>query len=90
MRFNTQLLALDKPNGYQLYNLGNGEPVELAKFINLVELSVGKEANIKVLPPQPGDVERTCANIDKVGLARARRCAPAATSAASEQQLHGC
>jgi hypothetical protein len=55
-----------------------------------VELSVGKEANIKVLPPQPGDVERTCANIDKVGLARARRCAPAATSAASEQQLHGC
>lgn len=57
--------ALDRPLGYQIYNLGNGEPVMLSKFINLVEQNVGKLAKIQIMPEQPGDVPRTCADISK-------------------------
>ena len=57
--------ALDRPLGYQIFNLGNGSPYRLCDFISLVESNVGKPAVIRVLPDQPGDVPRTCANIDK-------------------------
>ncbi|TFJ88105.1 hypothetical protein NSK_000459 [Nannochloropsis salina CCMP1776] len=57
--------ALDRPLGYQIFNLGNGSPYRLSDFIRLVEKNVGKAAVIKVLPDQPGDVPRTCANISK-------------------------
>jgi UDP-glucuronate 4-epimerase len=57
--------ALDRPLGYQIFNLGNGSPYRLCDFIALVEENVGKKALIKVLPDQPGDVPRTCANIAK-------------------------
>src|SRR5690554_5993188 len=57
--------ALDRPLGYQVYNLGNGTPVLLADFIQMVENSVQKEAKIQIMPEQPGDVPRTCADISK-------------------------
>lgn len=57
--------SLDRPLGYQIFNLGNGQPVKLSKFISIVEQSVGKSAVIKELPEQPGDVPRTCADISK-------------------------
>ena len=57
--------SLDTPLGYQIYNLGNGNPVGLRDFISIVERAVGKEAVIKVLPDQPGDVPRTAADISK-------------------------
>ena len=55
--------SLDRPMGYQIFNLGNGSPYKLCDFIGLVEKYVGKKAIIRVLPNQPGDVPRTCANI---------------------------
>lgn len=57
--------CVDRPNGYQTYNLGNGTPVKLKYFIDKVQEYLGKKANIKVLPDQPGDVPRTCADISK-------------------------
>ncbi len=57
--------SLDRPLGYQIFNLGNGSPYRLSDFIGLVEKNVGKKAVIKILPDQPGDVPRTCANISK-------------------------
>merc|ERR1711998_48495 len=57
--------SMDRPLGYQIYNLGNGNPVGLKHFISIVEEATGKKANIKVLPDQPGDVPRTCADISK-------------------------
>jgi UDP-glucuronate 4-epimerase len=57
--------SLDRPLGYQIFNLGNGSPYRLSDFIGLVEKHVGKKAVIRVLPDQPGDVPRTCANISK-------------------------
>jgi len=59
------VLSLDKPQGYQIYNLGCGNPIGLRKFISIVEDKVGKDAVIVQLPDQPGDVPRTCANVSK-------------------------
>mmetsp|Transcript_33 Transcript_33/g.49 ORF Transcript_33/g.49 Transcript_33/m.49 type:complete len:370 (-) Transcript_33:46-1155(-) len=57
--------SLDRPLGYQIYNLGRGKPTHLSHFIKLVEKFVGKKANIRICPEQPGDVPRTCADISK-------------------------
>lgn len=57
--------AIDTPLGCEVVNLGNGKPYLLKDFIALVETCVGKKALIEVLPEQPGDVERTCADISK-------------------------
>merc|ERR1719181_552949 len=38
--------SLDRPHGYQIYNLGNGNPVSLRDFISIVEKSTGKKALI--------------------------------------------
>jgi len=48
---------------YRLYNLGNGDPVELLRFIELIEEQLGRRAVKKLLPLQPGDVPNTSANI---------------------------
>lgn len=57
--------SIDRPLGCEVINLGNGRPYLLKDFIGLVERSVGKRAHIEVLPEQPGDVDRTCADISK-------------------------
>ena len=62
---NGVILSIDKPLGYEVINLGNGRPYLLSDFIHLVEKCVEREAVIEILPEQPGDVERTCADITK-------------------------
>jgi len=57
--------TLDRPSGYQVYNLGNGEPTRLKDFIDIVQRCCERKAIIKILPDQPGDVPRTCADITK-------------------------
>jgi UDP-glucuronate 4-epimerase len=57
--------SIDRPMGYQVFNLGNGRPRLLKDFIALVEDCVGKKAIIEMLPEQPGDVSHTCADISK-------------------------
>ena len=44
---------------YALFNIGNNEPIELARFIKAIETACGQEAEKIMLPMQPGDVERT-------------------------------
>ena len=46
----------------RIYNIGNQEPVELMGFIELIEESVGKKAEMNMLPIQPGDVPDTWAD----------------------------
>ncbi len=60
--------AVERCKGYRIYNLGNSNPVSLSDLIAAIEAALGKKARIKRLPPQPGDVERTYADIS---LARA-------------------
>jgi len=49
---------------YRIYNIGNNEPVELMRYIEIIEECIGKKAEINFLPLQPGDVPATYANID--------------------------
>jgi UDP-glucuronate 4-epimerase len=49
---------------YRVYNIGNNNPVELLDYIEALESSLGKKAEKKLLPIQPGDVPDTYANVD--------------------------
>jgi UDP-glucuronate 4-epimerase len=59
------IAAVDKELEFEIINLGNNKPVDLNKFISLVENLTGKKAIIKNLPMQPGDVDVTYADIRK-------------------------
>jgi UDP-glucuronate 4-epimerase len=49
---------------YRLYNIGNNSPVELMRYIELIEQTLGRKAQKNLLPLQIGDVPDTCADID--------------------------
>jgi UDP-glucuronate 4-epimerase len=49
---------------HRVYNIGNNRPVQLGRFIEVIEDAVGKKAERIMLPMQAGDVRATCANID--------------------------
>lgn len=49
---------------YRIYNIGNHQPVELLHLIELLEGCLGKKAEKKMLPIQPGDVPATYADVD--------------------------
>ncbi len=49
---------------YRVYNIGNNKPVELLKFIEVIEQKLGKKAVKNFMPIQPGDVPETYADID--------------------------
>ncbi len=61
--------AIDTPEPFAVYNLGESRTVPLRRLIDLIGENVGKTPRIKQLPEQPGDVQRTCASIER---ARAR------------------
>ncbi len=48
---------------YKIYNIGNNQPVQLMKFISVLEEKIGKEAEKVYMDMQPGDVLRTCADV---------------------------
>jgi UDP-glucuronate 4-epimerase len=47
---------------YRLYNIGNQEPIELMRYIEVIEECLGKKAERNLLPLQPGDVPDTFAD----------------------------
>ncbi len=55
--------AVERCSGYRIYNLGHSEPISLSDLIAALERALGAEAVIERLPEQPGDVERTFADI---------------------------
>lgn len=48
---------------YRLYNIGNNHPVNLLRFIEVLEGCLGRVAEKKLLPMQPGDVPDTYADV---------------------------
>lgn len=48
----------------RVYNIGNNSPVELLRFIEVLEDKLGKKAVKNLMPIQPGDVPATCADVD--------------------------
>ncbi|HPW03972.1 MAG TPA: NAD-dependent epimerase/dehydratase family protein, partial [Dokdonella sp.] len=60
---------------YRVYNIGNHQPVELSRYIEVIEECLGRKAEKILLPLQPGDVPDTCADVEE--LARDTGYAPA-------------
>jgi UDP-glucuronate 4-epimerase len=51
--------------GYRIWNLGGSAPVPLRRMIETIARTVGREARIKPMAMQPGDVERTWADLTR-------------------------
>jgi UDP-glucuronate 4-epimerase len=51
---------------YEVFNIGSNNPISLKEMIETIEKVLGKKAKIKSLPMQPGDVDRTYADITKL------------------------
>jgi UDP-glucuronate 4-epimerase len=50
---------------YEIVNLGNNRTLSLSEMIAGLEVAIGREAIIRRLPEQPGDVPQTWANVSK-------------------------
>lgn len=59
---------------YRVYNIGNNQPVQLMRYIEVLERCLGKKAVLDLLPMQPGDVPATTADVS--ALAKAVGFAP--------------
>ncbi|MBN1276374.1 MAG: NAD-dependent epimerase [Deltaproteobacteria bacterium] len=59
------IAALKRPAPYEIFNLGNSNPVQLLEFIGILEKELGEKAEKNMLPMQPGDVPETKADISK-------------------------
>ena len=62
---NGVLKAVDHCRGYEIINLGNNQPVDLEKFIAVIENNLGKKAVKEYQELQPGDMVETYADINK-------------------------
>lgn len=51
---------------WRVFNIGNNSPVELMDYISALESSLGKRADIEMLPMQPGDMPDTYADVDNL------------------------
>jgi UDP-glucuronate 4-epimerase len=49
---------------WRVYNIGNSQPVELMRYIEVIEECLGAKAEKNLLPMQPGDVPDTYADVD--------------------------
>ncbi|MCG8403900.1 MAG: GDP-mannose 4,6-dehydratase [Phycisphaerales bacterium] len=59
------LAAIDRCEGFRIYNLGESQPVSLSAMISAIERALGKKATIDRLPCPPGDVDRTYADVSR-------------------------
>ncbi|MFK8030825.1 MAG: NAD-dependent epimerase [Gammaproteobacteria bacterium] len=51
---------------YRVYNIGNNQPVELMKYVSVLEDCLGRKAEINFLPLQAGDVPETYADVSEL------------------------
>ena len=59
------LAAMDRCDGYHIYNLGESQPITVNDLIGEIEKALGKKAAKEYLPLQPGDVDRTYADVTR-------------------------
>lgn len=62
---NGVVAAMDRCTGYEIYNLGESRPISVTDLVAEIEKALGKKAVRKYLPLQPGDVNRTYADVAK-------------------------
>jgi UDP-glucuronate 4-epimerase len=51
---------------YRVYNIGNQQPVHLLRYIEVIERALGRKAELRLLPMQPGDVPDTEADVTEL------------------------
>jgi UDP-glucuronate 4-epimerase len=51
---------------YRIYNIGNNSPVNLMRYIEVLEQCLGRKAIMQMLPMQPGDVQATMADVSNL------------------------
>jgi UDP-glucuronate 4-epimerase len=51
---------------YRVFNIGNNRPIELLDYIHVLEECLGKNAQMELLPMQPGDVPSTMADVSQL------------------------
>ena len=56
----------EESTGHNIYNVGTGTSVSTLDVVHIIEDMVGKTATLETLPPLPGDVPTTCADITKI------------------------
>ena len=61
------LLALEKPNGYQTFNIGNNKPLSLRELLAVFEKVIGVKAKIRERESHNASVEETYADIELAG-----------------------
>jgi UDP-glucuronate 4-epimerase len=59
------IAAMNKCKGFNIYNLGESHPITVNDLISAIEKALGKQAIREYIPLQPGDVNRTYADITK-------------------------
>ncbi|MBN2302208.1 MAG: GDP-mannose 4,6-dehydratase [Lentisphaerae bacterium] len=57
--------AVDKNLGFEIINLGESRTTSLSELVAIIEKTLGKNATLQKMSPQPGDVEITCADVSK-------------------------
>ena len=57
--------AIEKCDGFNIYNLGESQPITVNDLVTSIENALGKKAVREYLPMQPGDVERTYADVSR-------------------------
>ena len=57
--------AIDRCRGYHVWNLGGSHTITLAELVSKLAARLGVTPRIRVLPMQPGDVDRTWADISR-------------------------
>ncbi|HKQ59909.1 MAG TPA: NAD-dependent epimerase/dehydratase family protein [Candidatus Polarisedimenticolaceae bacterium] len=62
------LRALERCHGYHVWNLGGSRTISLAELVAKLAAGLGVTARVRQLPPQPGDVERTWADIGRAAV----------------------
>lgn len=57
------IAAIERCNGYRIYNLGHSQPISVNQLVAELEKATARKARRQYMPTQPGDVERTYADI---------------------------
>ena len=60
---NGVVAALERADGYHIYNLGGSQTTSLTALVQMIERAFGKQATLDRKPEQPGDVKQTYADV---------------------------
>ena len=58
---------MERCNGFHLYNLGASNPISVSDLVRLLEEALDQKAIVEHRPLQPGDVDRTYADVTLAG-----------------------